>query len=166
MRYFVSLGGREIPVDVIPLPTGGLDVRVEGRPIVADVVTVGGVISLRIDGQVIDLIVEGEPPDLGFVTQGHRGYARVESDRMRAAAAARGRGPAQGDGFVVSPMPGRVVKLLVGAGDEVEAGAPLIVIEAMKMENELRAGHAGKITEVFVKPGDTVDGGTKLIALS
>lgn len=166
MRYFVTIGGREIPIDVTPLPTGALEVRVDGRPVAVDVVTVGDSLSVRIDGEVLDLTVEGEPPDVGIVASGRRAYVRVESDRMRAATAARGRGPSVGEGVVVSPMPGRVVKLLVAKGDEVAAGAPLVVVEAMKMENELVAGRAGKVTDVWVKPGDTVEGGAKLVAIA
>ena len=70
-----------------------------------------------------------------------------------------------GPQVVASPMPGKVVKLLVGPGDEVEDGQPLIVIEAMKMENELRAPTAGVVAEVFVAEGEAVDARTKLIAL-
>jgi biotin carboxyl carrier protein len=62
-------------------------------------------------------------------------------------------------------MPGRIVRLLVAAGAQVEAGAPLVVIEAMKMENELRASHGGKIAEILVRPGDAVEGGARLIRL-
>lgn len=166
MRYFVTIGGHELPIDVTPLPTGALDVQVEGRAVDVDIVAVGDSLSVRVDGQVLDLTVEGEPPDVGVVASGRRAYVRVESDRMRAASAARGRGPAVGEGVVVSPMPGRVVKLLVAKGDEVAAGAPLVVVEAMKMENELLAGRAGTITDVWVKPGDTVEGGAKLVAIA
>ena len=62
-------------------------------------------------------------------------------------------------------MPGRVVRVLVARGDEVAAGAPLIVIEAMKMENELRASFAARVSEVRVVAGDTVEGGAELIRL-
>lgn len=165
MRYFVTLGAGEIPIDVTPLPTGGLDVRVDGRPVEVDVVRVNGAISIRIDGHVIDLTVEGEPPHIGVVASGRRAYVHVESDRMRAASAARGRSGTVGDGIVTSPMPGRVVKILVSAGEEVAVGAPLVIVEAMKMENELVAARAGTVGEIFVKPGDTVEGGAKLVAI-
>ncbi len=165
MRYFVTIGEREIPVDVTPLPTGGLVVAIDGRPAEVDVVAVGTSLSVRVDGRVIDLSVEGDPPDIGLVASGHRAYVRAESSRMRAASAARGRTRPEGDGIVRSPMPGRIVKILVAKGDVVEVDAPLVVVEAMKMENELRATRAGTVSDVFVATGDTVDGGTKLVAL-
>jgi hypothetical protein len=62
-------------------------------------------------------------------------------------------------------MPGRVLKVLVKAGDEVVAGSPLVVVEAMKMENELSATKSGTVAEVFVAPGATVEGGAKLVEI-
>jgi biotin carboxyl carrier protein len=62
-------------------------------------------------------------------------------------------------------MPGRVVKVLVSPGDSVEPGAGLLVIEAMKMENELDARSAGVIAGIFVKPGDIVERGALLVSL-
>jgi biotin carboxyl carrier protein len=82
---------------------------------------------------------------------------------MRAAASVRSRDSKAGDGVVNSPMPGKVVKVLVKEGDEVEAGTPLVVVEAMKMENELLAERAGVVSRVFVKTGDAVEGGARLI---
>jgi biotin carboxyl carrier protein len=62
-------------------------------------------------------------------------------------------------------MPGRVVKLLVEAGQEVEAGAAVAVVEAMKMENEVRARGKGKVTAVHVKTGDAVEAQAKLVTI-
>jgi glutaconyl-CoA/methylmalonyl-CoA decarboxylase subunit gamma len=74
--------------------------------------------------------------------------------------AAHGTGPQR----IVAPMPGKVVKVLVSKGDTVRARQPLVVIEAMKMENELRATGAGAIAELHVQEGQSVDAGT-LVAL-
>jgi biotin carboxyl carrier protein len=81
--------------------------------------------------------------------------------RRRGPAAAVGSGPRS----IVSPMPGRIVKVLVREGDAVAAQQGLLVIEAMKMENELRAPHAGRVTVVKVVDGMSVDGGAVLIVL-
>jgi biotin carboxyl carrier protein len=67
---------------------------------------------------------------------------------------------------VSAPMPGRVVKVLVKPGDRVAAGAPLVVVEAMKMENEVRAGAAGVVTEVLVAEGAPVEVRTVLVVVS
>jgi biotin carboxyl carrier protein len=70
---------------------------------------------------------------------------------------------AHGAQSIVAPMPGRVVRVLVAAGDAVEARQPLVVIEAMKMENELRSPKAGRVTEVKVSAGAPVEAGRVLV---
>jgi biotin carboxyl carrier protein len=168
VRYFVSFAEEKDPleIDVKELPSGALEVRAGAAPVEVDVEIVGTALSLRIDGRVVDLTVEGSPPDLGVVASGHRSYVRVESDRQRAAAAAAGHAAAGGEDLVRSPMPGRVVRVLVAAGDTVEAGQPLVVIEAMKMENELRSKRAGKIAEVLVAAGAAVESNAKLLKIA
>ena len=66
---------------------------------------------------------------------------------------------------VVAPMPGKVVRVLVKAGDTVHARQPLVVVEAMKMENELRAGRDGTITDIHAREGASVDAGALLIII-
>jgi biotin carboxyl carrier protein len=72
-----------------------------------------------------------------------------------------GDGPAR----LVAPMPGKVVRVLVAPGDEVAARQGLVVVEAMKMENELRAGRAGRVGEVLVSEGASVEAGALLVVL-
>ncbi len=88
---------------------------------------------------------------------------RVESERMRAAEQAKRTTTTAHEQVVRSPMPGRVVKVLVAKGDAVEAGQGLVVLEAMKMENEVRARAAGTVGEVHVTAGTAVDGNAKLV---
>ncbi len=66
---------------------------------------------------------------------------------------------------VLAPMPGLIVRVNVAPGDEVEAGQGVVVMEAMKMENELRATSSGKVKSVEVSPGTAVEKGTLLVAL-
>jgi biotin carboxyl carrier protein len=70
-----------------------------------------------------------------------------------------------GGGSVVAPMPGLVVRVEVVAGQQVEAGTGLVVVEAMKMENELRAARAGVVETVHVTVGQAVEKGTALVTL-
>jgi biotin carboxyl carrier protein len=165
MRYYVKFpGGSEVLVELDHLPTGEIAVNVDGRRLEAETLVRAGSTAMRIDGRIVDLWMEGEPPGVGVIARGRRFYASVESERARALSAALGgKGQADGEGVVVSPMPGRVLKLLVEEGDEITAGAPLVVVEAMKMENELVAGRSGKVKKVFVTRGQTVEGGARLI---
>jgi biotin carboxyl carrier protein len=74
-------------------------------------------------------------------------------------------GAAHGEQTVSAPMPGRVVRVLVASGDTVEARQPVVVVEAMKMENELRAPKAGRVKEVTVAPGTSVEAGRVLVVI-
>lgn len=168
MRYYVTLSpdSKPLEIEVTELPSGALEVKMGGKPIDVDVLAVGPSLSVRVGGRVVDLTTEGVPPELGAVASGHRSYVRVESERMRAASAARKHDRGTGDRVVRSPMPGRVVKVCVKVGDDVEVGQPLIVVEAMKMENELKARAAGRILEVHVEAGTAVEGNAKLVTLA
>lgn len=167
MRYFVKFpAGNEVEVIVDHLPTGELSVVVGGRRLAVDALAHDHATALRIDDCVVDLFMEGAPPGVGVVARGARFYAEVESERMRALAAALGtKSNAVAEGLVVSPMPGRVLKVLVKEGDEVEAGAPLVVVEAMKMENEFKAPFDGVVESVHVQAGQTVESGAKLVVV-
>jgi glutaconyl-CoA/methylmalonyl-CoA decarboxylase subunit gamma len=164
MRYFVALGAREIPVDVTALPSGGWDVRVDGQAVQVDTASAGDALSVRVDGRVLDVLLDGPLPNVKFIAGDLRGDATIETERSRAGRSTGRGGAGKGPEVVTAPMPGRIVRIPVAVGDAVETGAPLIVIEAMKMENELRALHAARVAAVHVKPGDTVERGAKLVS--
>ena len=86
--------------------------------------------------------------------------AAVRAGKRKAAHS--GSGPQR----LVAPMPGKVVRVLVKAGDTVRARQPIVVIEAMKMENELRAGRDGVVAEMQVREGQSVEAGTLLAVVS
>jgi glutaconyl-CoA/methylmalonyl-CoA decarboxylase subunit gamma len=170
MRYFVTIDGEEHTVVVSELPGGGYELGVLDSagvvtPIPARITGTGGRMTASLGDRVFDLVLDGDLPELEVWVSGQRVSAHVESARMRAAAGLRGNG-AEKSGVLTSPMPGKVVKLLVREGDTVEVGAPLVVVEAMKMENELGAPRAGVVQTVHVKPGDTVEGGAKLVTVA
>ena len=114
----------------------------------------------------VDLTTEGQPPELGAIASGHRSYVRVESERQRAAAAAKkgGAGVERQARQVAHARPrdphARRRK------DEVAAGQTLCVIEAMKMENEVKAKAACIVAEVHVVEGATVEANGKLFTLA
>jgi len=75
-------------------------------------------------------------------------------------------GGATNEGVVTTAMPGRIVRVLVPEGQRVEKGDALLIVEAMKMENEIKAPVAGELSEVMVSEGDTVDAGAKLVRIT
>jgi biotin carboxyl carrier protein len=168
MLYFVTIDGRERTVEVTVLPNGEHVVSLEGARVDADLVALDdGSLSLRVDGRVLDLTIEGEPgvpgAEIGVIASGHRAYVRVESERVRAAAAAKKQGGGVAEKQLLAPMPGRVAKVLVGVGDVVKAGQGVVVVEAMKMENELRAKGDGKVVEIHAAAGEAIEAGARLI---
>jgi biotin carboxyl carrier protein len=96
------------------------------------------------------------------VTLNGRRRRKADGSHGSAPGAAPGPDSAQ---RVLAPMPGKVIRVLVAVGDEVAVRQPLVVVEAMKMENELRAGRHGHVTAIHVREGGSVDAGALLIEL-
>lgn len=122
---------------------------------------------------ILELAGERVPVTVTDVSKGGVAAARVVGPTRPAviggSAAARAEAPvrqpqAEGEG-IRAPMPGRIVDVLVEAGDPVEAGDVVLILEAMKMENELRAPRKGTVTSVLVKKGDSAESGQLLLAL-
>lgn len=112
--------------------------------------------------------------DLQIAPAGTPGELLVHLEGRTVAVAVNGRrrrrGPevgthGHGDVSIVAPMPGRVVRVLVAAGDEVAPRQGIVVVEAMKMENELYAPRAGRVREISVSPGMSVDAGRVLAVI-
>jgi len=108
------------------------------------------------------VVVPGSTPgDLQVAVEGRTIPVQVQSDersRRRGGGAADVSGPQR----IVAPMPGKIVRVLVKPGDEVQPRQGLVVVEAMKMENELRAARSGRVVSVSVVEGQSVDAGAVL----
>jgi biotin carboxyl carrier protein len=123
-----------------------------------------GVYLLVADGHVYDCRVahteaKRESPE---VTIAGRSYAVTLADPKRLRGAQSEAGHAGGSSRIVAPMPGKVVRVMVEAGAEVEAGAGLVIVEAMKMQNEMKSPKAGRVVSVNVMAGATVNAGDVL----
>src|SRR5262245_45487287 len=131
MRYFVQIEGKEHVADVTELPGGGFDVRLcddTGKPVKAvDVDVSPATLAIRVDGRMFDLVLDGQGPNPSVFASGRRPTVVVENAHQRAAASVRKASGGDGGGIVNSPMPGKVVKVLVKEGDAVEPGRPLVV---------------------------------------
>jgi biotin carboxyl carrier protein len=100
-----------------------------------------------------------------LVTLGGRTIQATVNGRRTRRAAAEGGGGHDGEQSVVAPMPGRVVRVLVAAGDPVELRQSVVVVEAMKMENELRSPKKGRVKSIGVTPGTSVEAGRVLVVV-
>ncbi len=161
VRYRVTLQGRPRDVDVHITPGGSVSVTLDGKPFDADIRAIPGGVTLHIDGRVYDVMLGGPSDAMTLATEAHRATASVESERTRSKRSRRAEADAGKE--IVAPMPGNVVKILVAPGDEVKAGQGVIVVEAMKMENELRAPADAVVKSVDVSEGDAVAGNAVLV---
>jgi biotin carboxyl carrier protein len=126
-----------------------------------------GVALVRHGDQRELVAVEGRGRDRVVTRRGRRIPVEIRSHRDRLLAeAATSAGHRSGAAEVRASLPGLVVRVSVAVGDEVAAGDPLVTIEAMKMQNELRAPHDGRVTAVEVAPGQAISGGTLLVRLA
>ena len=166
MKYHVTLRGRTYVVDL-----SGATVIIDGETVEAHAAAIPGTPLLHLllgkeSWTVACQQLEGRPPRWALGAAGERVEVEVQDDRSKQIEALTGQGrkPAVG-GVVKAPMPGLVVRVEVTGGQAVEAGAGLVVVEAMKMENELRATHKGIVEQVHVKAGDRVEKGAALVTL-
>ncbi|MGH2571404.1 MAG: biotin/lipoyl-containing protein [bacterium] len=166
MRYYVSLKGNEHVVD-LEEKDGRLSVRFDDRPVDADLVPLhaSGLYSLLLGGHSREMVLDREGERVFVSLDGERIEVRVQDDVSRALAAFRA-APPTGPSDVTAPMPGVVVGVPVKVGDEIEVGQPVIIVEAMKMQNELAAEVPGIVSEIRVAAGDAVDGGQVLVVLA
>lgn len=169
MRYFVAFGPDDASpavVDVTERGDGALAVVVDGKPLEVDVTSLGQRFNVRVGVGIVEVAVEGASSGQEAFVTGRHTALFVESERARASDPARTSGGARPGGAIVrSPMPGRVVRVLIAAGQTVDAGQGVVVLEAMKMENEVRARGAGRVVEVHVAPGVAVEANAKLVTL-
>lgn len=163
MRYYVTIGERTFEVD---LHDG--QITLDGEQVTAELAAVPGtpVQHLRTDGGSYTLAARtGESRgEWEIHLDGGRFEALVLDERTRAIQAMTGKGAAQqGPKPVRAPMPGLVLRVDAEPGQEIKAGQGVVIIEAMKMENELRAETAGTVASVLVQPGQAVEKGAVLI---
>ena len=167
MQYEVDIGDRRLQV-VVTRSGEGFAVCVDGRTRQVD--------AARIDAHTLSLVVDGvwsnevsiaADPVSGLldVHVGATPVAVTLNGRRRWRRKDEGGGSGSGPQRLAAPMPGKVVRVLVTAGDVVTARQPVVVVEAMKMENELRAGRDGTVAEIHVREGMSVDAGALLLVI-
>ena len=141
-RYQLTIDGRALEVDFQPAGRDFASLLVDGRSYEAGIARRGGAYTVVLAGATFDIELR-------------------DAAREGPAARARATGPVR----LTAPMPGKIVRLLVEAEQQVEAGQGLLVMEAMKMENELKAPRAGRVREVHVGERQAVETGALLLVL-
>lgn len=162
MKYFVAVGGREFAVEV-----EGDRLTVDGVPVDAHLSRLTGtpLRHLLLGTESHALMLEGTGRGVWQAERfGERWEVEVVDERTRHIRTLTGAGQkAAGPPVLKAPMPGLVVRVLARPGERVSVGAGLVVLEAMKMENELRAAADGVVQAVHAVPGKAVEKGQVLV---
>jgi len=170
MAYVAKVEGldKELKVEVKPLEGDLYRVVVDDeREVVVDLRRHGCcVYSVLMGGKSYEVDVD-ERPDGGYsvLVQGEHHHIDLLDERKKKLMAILGEGGGAGTGEVTTAMPGRVVKVLVSQGDQVKKDQPLVILEAMKMENEFKAPCDGVVKSIKVEEGDTVEANALLVVL-
>jgi biotin carboxyl carrier protein len=171
LRYFVTIAGASVEVELGPSRDGRTSARIvrgadQSTEHLLELQPIEGLsrVALELDGSCHDVLFEEDARGVHVTIDGERHAVVIEDERQRAAHLAAGSVP-RGPVTVRAAMPGILRAVLVKAGEGVVAGQPLVILEAMKMENEVRAEHAGVVREVKVAAGTPVECGAALLVI-
>ena len=163
-RFTAFVGDETHAVEIEQLEDGRFRVLIDGRERIVDSRQTGpATFSLLIEHATADVSVSSRGDDYVVALGGRTHRLKLLDERAMRRRARHG--AAAGGKEVRAAMPGKVVAVLVQAGATIERGQGLLVIEAMKMENEIGAPRAGTVTEVLVRPGQAVESGELLVRI-
>ena len=166
MKLIAAVAGYETEVE---LRDSGASVsaKLEAKHYELDVRESGNGYVIVSEGKIFNCRIEGRPESgqLVMVTVGTQSFAITLTDPKRLRGAGGAATQADKAARIVAPMPGKVVRVLVEVGDQVEAGAGIVVVEAMKMQNEMKSPMAGTVVTLNVSAGITVNAGDVLAVI-
>ncbi len=166
MKYFITLGDRVHEVE-LTRHLGELRVTIGGQPtdLTYSEADRLGQVTLKHGGRSYGVSIEEANAGICVTLAGHDYVMQIEDEREYAAHVAE-RAANKGGGLIKAVMPGVVVETLVVVGDEVQEGQPLLILEAMKMQNEILAAGPGRVSVLHVEAGQAVSAGEKLVGLA
>lgn len=161
MIYNVKVGEKEYRVE-LSHSISGWQCKVDGREFPLDVVPLSaGALSMLVDGKSYEVHRESGTDETSIVVGRERFNVQVRDPRSLRSRGERD-GGAHGPRKITAPMPGKVVRIIAPVGTEVEPGQAVLVIEAMKMQNELKAPKKGRVRSMNVAEGAAVEAGQTL----
>jgi biotin carboxyl carrier protein len=165
MKYICTVKGEKYVIDIDQ--EGRITVDEQTHEIDVQFLSDSGVLSLLLDKHSIEAIVEERDDTWEVLIHGELYTVLVQDERAFRLAKERGTSfDVSGDAIVKSPMPGLIIDILVEAGQSVEQGEKVVVLESMKMENELRSPRDGIVAHIYVSSGASVEKGDALVTIS
>jgi len=165
----INIDNRSVQAELISKKDNKVEIKIDDKTYKLDIVNVDdGLYSIIKDGKTHNIEIVKETDHRNYTVSTSKDSHRVEIiDAQSKYRKSRLGSDGLDEGKnISSPMPGKIVKILVNEGDPVEPGQTLIIVSAMKMESEYKAGISGFVAEVSVSEGDTVDGNQIMIKLS
>jgi biotin carboxyl carrier protein len=156
MKYVTTIDNKEFEIEVVD----ERHIRIGDRLLQVDFESVSGqpVFSLILDGRSYESFVYQGEEDWDVLLRGRQYQVKVEDEREKRLKAAAGAGTVEGGEFhLKAPMPGLVVSVLIEEGQEVKKGQVMLILESMKMQNELKAPRDGVMGRIRVKAGESVE---------
>lgn len=164
MKYFTTVNGQTYEVEINR--EGEVKVNGEVRHVDFKHMGVNRIYSLLIDNQSFEAVVEERDDKYQVLMAGDLYEVEVTDERaMRLARASGSLAGGSGEATIRSPMPGMIVTIPVAVGQEVKKGMPVVILESMKMQNELKAPRDGVVHHINVKAGDSVEQNQVLVTL-
>src|SRR5687768_11538665 len=164
MAFIAKLGEQSYTVEIEETGKSVYRVSVDGSEFLVDGKKTGRTnYSLIVDNRSFEIEVDHTEDEYRVLVDGRNYHINLVDERRVRVGAAQSGLEFQGRQKVSVPMPGKVIAVLVAAGDIVEKGQGLVIVEAMKMENEVRSPINGEVKEIKVAPGQTVEGGAVLL---
>jgi biotin carboxyl carrier protein len=164
MPFIARLGEQSYTIDIEEIGKSVYRVAVDGNEFLVDGKKTGRTnYSLIVDNRSFEIEVDHTDDEYQVLVDGRNYHVHLVDERRVLVGGAQSGSQLQGRQKVSVPMPGKVVAVLVSEGDKVEKGQGLVIVEAMKMENEVHSPTTGEVKEIKVKPGDTVEGDAVLL---
>ena len=166
MAFIAKLGEQSYSVEIEEIGNSLYRVAIDGNEFLVDGKKTGRTnYSLIVDNRSFEIEVDNSEDEYRVLVDGRNYHVHLVDERRVRVGGGQSDIELQGRQKVSVPMPGKVIAVLVSEGDNVERGQGLVIVEAMKMENEVRSPTAGEVKEIKVKPGDAVEGGAVLVVV-
>jgi len=164
MAFIAKLGDQSYTVEIEEIEKSLYRVSVDGNEFLVDGKKTGRTnYSLIVDNRSFEIEVDHAEDEYRVLVDGRNYHVNLVDERRVRIGGGQSEIQLQGRQKVSVPMPGKVIAVLVSEGDSIEKGQGLVIVEAMKMENEVRSPIAGEVKEIKVKAGDAVEGGAVLL---